>query len=93
MHGDPKTVVRVALRGEENDVLLVVANDGPPIPRDLHDAIFEPFARGQTPTHAGGLGLGLFIVRQIAEAHGGKVEFESEAGRPTRFLITLPRLA
>jgi len=90
VHGDPTTRVRVALRGEPERVVLVVTNDGPAIPRDLHDTMFDPFASGGTPA-SGGLGLGLFIVRQIAQAHGGEVAFESEAGRPTRFSVTLPR--
>lgn len=65
-----------------------VCNEGPGVPSALRDALFEPFASGD---RLRGLGLGLYICRQIVLAHGGAIEFESDDARGTRFHILLPR--
>jgi PAS domain S-box-containing protein len=52
--------------------------------------IFERFERGVSSRNYGGLGLGLYIVKRIVEAHGGTVGFESEQGRGSTFTVTLP---
>lgn len=65
-----------------------VSSAGPVIPYDVRQRIFEPFQRGTESGH--GLGLGLFIVQQIALAHGGLCEVESDEAS-TRFLIRWPR--
>lgn len=92
--GLPDTPIRVALRGEEADVRLEVTNSGPPIDPSTLSQIFDPLqrglARGETEEAPEGLGLGLFIVREIAEAHGGEVEVGSDAGTTT-FSVRLPR--
>ncbi|MGZ6142150.1 MAG: sensor histidine kinase [Myxococcales bacterium] len=68
-------------------VALKVHNGGPAIPADLLPELFQPFHR-----HApGGLGLGLYIVAQIAAAHGGSVSAESSEGSGTTFTLQLPR--
>ncbi|WP_081465882.1 ATP-binding protein [Stigmatella aurantiaca] len=70
-----------------------VHNEGPPIPPALMPVIFEPFRRAVAgdahPTS--GLGLGLFIVQQIAQAHGGTVSVNSQEGQGTTFTVQLPR--
>lgn len=86
--------VRVALSGEEADVRLVVTNRGRTIePSDLGQ-IFDPLKRGpprRDRNDAGsGLGLGLYIVREIARAHGGGVDVRSDGGE-TVFAVRLPR--
>ena len=77
---------------------LVVADNGPGIAKELATKVFEPFVTGKTiakPRNANekptGTGLGLAICRRIIEAHGGKVRVESEMGRGTTFLLTLPQ--
>lgn len=62
------------------------ANNGPPIPKDLLDRLFVPFVT----TKRGGSGLGLPIAYEIVYEHGGTIDVESEEGRGTIFLITLP---
>jgi signal transduction histidine kinase len=93
-YGFPNTPVRVALRGEEADVRLEVTNSGPGIDASALSQIFDPLKRGsaQGDSHdaRGGLGLGLFIVREIAAAHGGEAEVRSE-GAETTFAVRLPR--
>jgi signal transduction histidine kinase len=93
-YGDPTKPVRVALRGEEANVRLDVTNSGSVIDASELRQIFDPLAGGsaQCGSHdaRGGLGLGLFIVREIARAHGGEVEVRSE-GKEMTFAVRLPR--
>lgn len=93
-HGSPDQPVRVALQGEEADVRLEVTNHGPEIEPSALDQIFEPLRRGpgQGDGHdpRRGLGLGLFIVREIVKAHGGEVDVRSASGETT-FVVRLPR--
>ncbi|WP_395841564.1 ATP-binding protein [Cystobacter fuscus] len=87
--------VRVTLRGEGVDhVVLTVHNHGPPIPPELLPVLFEPFRRGPGtgPSNQDGLGLGLYIVRQIVLAHGGQLEVSSSAEQGTTFSVRLPRI-
>jgi len=92
-YGSPNSPVRVALRGEEADVRLEVTNSGPPIDPSVLSKIFDPLERGSAPSGGhgtrDGLGLGLFIVREIALAHGGAVEVRSDG--ETTFALRLPR--
>lgn len=77
-----------------NTAGLTVHNDGEPIPADLLTAIFEPMVRG-TPENssARSVGLGLFIVRAIADAHGGVVTVRSTAEAGTSFEFSFPATA
>jgi signal transduction histidine kinase len=92
-YGAPDTPVRVAVRGGEADVRLEVTNTGPAIEPAALGQIFEPLkrvaARGGRDDR-GGLGLGLFIVREVARAHGGEVQVRSDGGE-TAFAVRLPR--
>lgn len=90
-HGTGQTVT-VRLDGRHADrVLLSVINDGN-IPPELLPSIFDPFRRGQRQSsRTEGLGLGLYIVQQIVQAHGGSIHVQSPPGEPTRFDVSLPR--
>ncbi len=87
------TPVDFTLHDEGEGVRLEVHNEGPPIPRELLAGIFEPFRRAvEGDAHpTSGLGLGLFIVQEIARAHGGTVEVRSSEGEGTSFTVRLPR--
>jgi len=74
----------------DGTVRVVVSDSGPGIPRDQHERIFERFVQGQEGP-GGAAGLGLAIVRDIVQAHGGSVHLESEVGRGSRFTLDLPR--
>ena len=90
-YGAPRTPVLISCRGEPAEVLLEVSNQGPPIPDEFRPFLFEPFRRAPGAERLRrGLGLGLFIARQIAQAHGGSIEARSGADG-TVFSLRLPR--
>jgi signal transduction histidine kinase len=73
------------LSGE--DIEIEVRDDGPGIPDEIMDRLFEPFV---TSGKKGGTGLGLAIARSIVEAHSGQISCESKQGEGTTFLVSLP---
>jgi signal transduction histidine kinase len=94
-YGDERGQIAVSLAGEGERVRLSVSNAGAPLSGDALDALFDPLRRGSSAAHKGehaSLGLGLFIVREIARAHGGEVTAHSGDGTTT-FVIVLPRRA
>jgi signal transduction histidine kinase/putative methionine-R-sulfoxide reductase with GAF domain len=90
-YGAPRAPVEVRAAGQDRSVELTVANTGPPIPADVLPTLFDPYRRASSREHRTGLGLGLFIVREIARAHGGTIEPRSLDGR-VEFSLRLPRL-
>ncbi len=76
-----------SLASASGEVLVEVQDDGPGIPVDTREKIFEVFYSNR----GGGTGLGLPIARQIVERHGGRIEVESTEGYGTTFRICLPR--
>jgi signal transduction histidine kinase len=88
-HGAPDSPVSVTLTSDKTEVVIAVTNRGVTLPDDALGKLFEPFwqAAGKGSR---GLGLGLFIVKQIVEAHGGHIQVRSESGQTT-FTVRLPR--
>lgn len=86
-YGKDRTTIRVWQK--DDCVHVEVHNNGPPIPGDLLPIIFDPFERGSQD--GTGLGLGLYIVRAVAQAHGGEVSVTSSRGTGTTFELLLPR--
>jgi signal transduction histidine kinase len=86
----PETEIIISANRIGENAVISVQDFGPGIPDDFHHKIFERFERlGQTKT-IGGLGLGLYISKQVVLAHGGTIEFKSGAQSGATFLITLP---
>jgi two-component system, OmpR family, sensor kinase len=85
--------VEVALRLEGEVVILEVRDEGPGIPEEDQDRIFEPFARANARPTAGerSTGLGLAIVRRVVEGHGGRIEVDTEVDVGSTFRVLLPR--
>lgn len=81
--------VRVGVRRTGETACLEVEDDGPGIAPEARAGLYDPFVRGPGAT-AAGTGLGLAIVQAVAAAHGGTIELDTEAGRGTRFAVSLP---
>jgi signal transduction histidine kinase len=89
VHAGGATEVRV--EAGEGVARIVIDDAGTGIPEADRVRIFEPFYRADGAARGSGFGLGLAIVRQIAEAHGGRVEYAPREGGGSRFTVTLPR--
>lgn len=85
-HGAPSQPARVGARTEAGEFMLWVANAGEPIPKEAMQRLFEPFFRGDVRASRQGLGLGLHIASQIAQAHGGRIDVTSTPDE-TRFML------
>jgi signal transduction histidine kinase len=83
------TPIRITLVEQPDSISVEVANEGPAIPTAVRETLFDPFRRGR-PASPHGLGLGLFIAKEIATAHGGELSLTSTEGE-TRFTLRLPR--
>jgi sigma-B regulation protein RsbU (phosphoserine phosphatase) len=91
-YGDPASPVTVRSVITDAEFKLSVHNLGLPIPPDRQAALFEPMVRGAVEGMATrSVGLGLFIVSEIAKAHGGRMEVLSSEAEGTTFTATLPR--
>jgi signal transduction histidine kinase len=91
-HGAAGFPVEVVLDGTAPDRLSIEVQNMGAIPADVLRHLFEPLGRRARPSERSrGLGLGLFISREIVKAHGGTIEVRSAAGAGTTFSITLPR--
>jgi two-component system sensor histidine kinase KdpD len=86
----PDTVLTISAAREGDAVRLQVEDEGPGVPAEERERIFEKFYRGTTPGRSAGVGLGLAIVRTIVEAHGGRIRVEGREPRGARFCLTLP---
>ena len=82
------STVEVRAAGTDEELVLTVRNDGPPIPAEQLASLFDPFRRGD---RRGSVGLGLYIVSEIVRAHGGEVRVTSDRAAGTCFTVRLPR--
>lgn len=89
------TPIHLDINGEGEEVRLRVRNGGEPVPAEILPRIFEPMVQRCTeprkPRPAGSLGLGLYIAREIAHAHGGSINVDSTTAHGTEFTLKLPR--
>jgi two-component system OmpR family sensor kinase len=89
-HTDPGTAVEATVERRNGEVVLAVEDDGPGIPPEMREKVFERFYRG-TGDLSGSSGLGLSIVRAVADSHRGSVRLEEPLdGRGARFVVRIP---
>lgn len=92
VYGAPDRPIRIISNVGRDEVSVCVHNYGPPVPEHLVPRLFEPMVRGTSATRSQrSVGLGLFIVREIAKAHGGRITVSSSETEGTTFRARLPR--
>jgi signal transduction histidine kinase len=90
-HTPGGTTAWVKVRSFEDGALIVVEDDGPGVPEEMREAVFEPFRQGPTHSpHAPGTGIGLTLVQQFTKLHGGRVWVEDRPGGGASFKVYLP---
>ncbi len=93
-YGAPERPIQIEVRENSDGVVVSVHNDGPPIPEAIREELFNPFRRGELDARGArtaGLGLGLYISREIVVAHGGTLECSSSLHEGTTFRVAMPR--
>jgi len=91
VHGAKQGAITASVVGRDRDVMISVRNEGV-VPAELLPVLFEPF-RGSNRPAGGGLGLGMYIAREIARGHGGEITIESTEHDGTTVTVVLPRRA
>ncbi|TMK96515.1 MAG: GAF domain-containing protein [Actinobacteria bacterium] len=93
-HTRPGTRVWVGADLQDDGLVIAVEDEGPGVPGDLRQAIFEPFRQGRQRTpHSPGVGIGLSLVARFAELHGGRSWVEDRPGGGASFRVFLPFVA
>ena len=87
--GPTDAPVRVEATAQGGRFVLSVANAGEPIPPATMERLFQPFYRGEGRSYSQGLGLGLYIASQIAQAHRGALSVSSDE-HETKFIFKMP---
>ena len=100
-YGDAEMPITIELKRSDDDVVITVNNHGAPIEADKLARVFDPMVRIAANAEAGAdagagertsLGIGLFISREIVQAHAGRIDVTSNAREGTTFTVTIPRL-
>ena len=89
-YGERKPI-DISLDSVDGGVRLVITDHGIGIAKEDVDRIFRRFERAAPFRHYGGLGLGLYVSRNIVEAHGGTIDVRSHAGAGSTFTLVFPR--
>jgi len=94
-HGDPGKPVKLSARKDRETFIIEVRNFGAPIPPESLQVIFNPLIQlspqGATTRSSAGVGLGLYIAREIVEGHNGKIDVSSTESEGTNFTVRLPQ--
>jgi signal transduction histidine kinase len=86
----PGKSIKIDLFQKDQNVFYEITDDGPGIPYQLQSKIFERFERASDYKRASGLGLGLYVSKQIVLAHNGEINLKSHPGKGTSFQVVLP---
>ena len=90
-HTPPDAIVWVRVEPAQSGALICIEDDGPGVPTDLREQIFEPFLQGTTrSSHSPGVGVGLTLVARFAQIHGGKAWVQDREGGGASFRVFLP---
>lgn len=84
------TPISISLAGDGEEAVVTIEDGGPGIAQEDRERVFERFERGFSMRNYGGMGVGLYVTRQIVERHGGTIEAENAPGGGARMTIHLP---
>jgi signal transduction histidine kinase len=90
-YGTPSTPITLTLQQTETQISLTIHNEGNPIAPDAQSILFQQFRRTTSAEEQTGWGLGLFLAKNITEAHQGTIVVESAQGKGTSFIVKLPK--
>jgi len=85
-----KSPIKISITHEGDSAVIVVSDEGLGIAPEMQEKVFQRFERAQAVNHFSGLGLGLYITRQIVEAHGGQITVKSALNKGSEFTVRLP---
>ncbi|MEG4085156.1 HAMP domain-containing sensor histidine kinase [Microcoleus sp. POL10_C6] len=91
-YGAPSTPITLTIQQTETQISLTIHNEGNPIALDAQSILFQQFRRTISAEEQTGWGLGLFLAKNITEAHQGTLAVESAEGKGTSFIINLPKV-
>jgi signal transduction histidine kinase len=91
-YGAPSTPITLTLEQTETQISLTIHNEGDPIAIDAQSILFQQFRRTISAEEQTGWGLGLFLAKNLTEAHKGTLAVESAEGKGTSFIINLPKV-
>jgi len=91
-YGAPSTPITLTLQQTQTQISLTIHNEGDPIALDAQSILFQQFRRTISAEEQTGWGLGLFLAKNITEAHKGTLVVESAEGKGTSFIINLPKV-
>jgi signal transduction histidine kinase len=91
-YGAPSTPITLTLQQTQTQISLTIHNEGDPIALDAQSILFQQFRRTISAEEQTGWGLGLFLAKNITEAHQGTLAVESAEGKGTSFIINLPKV-
>ena len=89
-YGAPHTPITLTLRHNATSIHITIHNEGQPISPEAQSILFQQFRRTKTAGEQKGWGLGLFLAKNLVEAHQGTIAVESEEGKGTSFIVKLP---
>lgn len=84
------STISVSAVAGNNEMMIVIEDNGPGLPASQETRVFDKFARGEIESNKPGVGLGLALCKAIVEAHGGNISAENRASGGARFIVTLP---
>ena len=86
----PRGTITLAAERRPDAVVFAVTDQGPGIPQEVQDRVFDWFETNSLGSHHRGTGLGLSLVRSFVELHGGRVTLDSDSGRGTTVTCIFP---
>jgi len=80
----------MSINEDQQQLIIEISDEGIGIPKEENERLFEPFHRAKNTENIQGTGLGLSIVKLAVNMYNGKIDFQSELGKGTKFIVIIP---